>query len=66
MEKLIYDADSCISQTCPKFVIDEKTQVVSLIDREGNRANMTIEHFNKFVRAIRTGEVKELTSVKRK
>lgn len=70
MEKLIYDADSDAVCTgggpCPKFVIDEQKQVISLIDKKGNRADMSVEHFNRFVRAVKTGEIREFTSVMRK
>ena len=56
-EKMIYDADEkCnFSTNCPKFVVNEQTHVVSLIDIQGNRANMSIKHFNKFVRAVKSG-----------
>ena len=69
MEKLIYDADPsgpCANGPCPKFVVDEQTRIVSLIDKQGNRANMSIGHFNKFVRAARSGEIRELRSLRRK
>ena len=57
--KLLYDMDECTNTpTCPKFVVDEKTQIVSLIDRQGNKANMSIEHFNKFVRAVKKERLK--------
>ncbi len=63
MEKTIYDADpsqECATGTCPKFVVNDETQIVTLIDKQGNRANMSIEHFNKFIKAARSGEMSEL------
>ena len=69
-QKLIYDADidkTCGSDgPCPKFVLDEQTRVVSLIDKQGNRANMSTEHFNNFVRAVRTGEITMIKPLRRK
>ncbi len=66
METLIYDAELCAGGPCPKFVVDEEKQVVSLIDRQGRRAEMTVEHFNTFVKAVKSGDIKELASLKRK
>jgi hypothetical protein len=64
METLIYDADPTSICTrdrpCPKFVLNKKTGVVSLIDKQGNKANMSIAHFNKFVMAAKTGKIKEV------
>jgi hypothetical protein len=68
MEKTIYDVDgveTCgAGRTCPKFVINEQTNVVSLIDRQGNRASMTIGEFQDLIRgtskAIKNGSVKAL------
>ncbi len=67
VERIIYDAEICPAGTfCPKFVFDESTKTVSLIDKQGNRANISIEDFNKFVRAVISGEIRELTSMIRK
>lgn len=55
-----------IATRCPKFVFDESTKTVSSIDKQGNRANISIEDFNKFVRAVISGEIRELTSMIRK
>jgi hypothetical protein len=70
MEKLIYDVDgkqgSKVGDNCPKFVVDEQKQTVSLIDRAGNKANMTVSEFNQIARAFKSGEIKELASVIRK
>lgn len=67
MEKLIYDAEGgCGSGTnCPKFVVDEQRQVVSLIDKQGNKAGMSIADFNEFVRAVRSGEITKLSKFRR-
>ncbi len=72
MEKLIYDVDGvregCMkgSVNCPKFLVDEQKQIVSLVDRMGNRTNMTISEFNQIARAFRSGEIKELATIMRK
>jgi hypothetical protein len=67
MEKLIYDVDPCMTGlSCPKFVLDSDKNIVSLIDRQGNRANMSIEHFNKFVSAVKSGEITELANPRKK
>lgn len=50
----------------PKFVLDEHADAVSLIDEVGNVAKMSIEHFNKFVRAVKTGEIKEITLLRKR
>jgi len=57
MEKTLYDADpeGCKNGPCPKFVVDEQTQIVSLVDKQGNRASMSVEHYNRFVRPARGG-----------
>lgn len=69
--KLIYEVDGIkegcrVSPNCPKFVLDELRQTVSLIDRAGNKANMTVSEFNQIARAFKSGEIKELASVIRK
>jgi len=72
MEKIIYDVDGVKdgchlgSTNCPKFVVDEQKQTVSLIDRSGNRAHMTVSEFNKIARAFKSGEIKELVLVLRR
>lgn len=51
----------------PKFVSNENGWI-SLVDKQRGRADMTVEEFNRFVRAIKSGEIKEqgLTSLRRK
>jgi hypothetical protein len=68
MEKTIFDVNpECTGGiTCPKFVIDESTRIVSLIDRQGNRASMTVEEYNGFIKAAKTGAMAELRSLERK
>lgn len=68
MEKTLYDADpeGCKNGPCPKFVVDEQTQIVSLVDKQGNRASMSVEHYNRFVRAARSGAMRELRILRRK
>lgn len=59
--RLLYDMDECTdTPTCPKFVVDEQTKMVTLIDKQGNRANMSVEHFNRLIRAVKSGEIKEI------
>ncbi len=61
MEKLIYDMEECrAGHNCPKFVINKKTKIVSLIDKKGNRSEMNIKHFNKFIKAVKNNEIKEI------
>lgn len=62
--KTIYDAGETECPNglqCPKFVFNEKDGV-SLVDKQRGRADMTIEEFNRFVRAVKTGELKEINS----
>jgi hypothetical protein len=69
MEKLIYDAEICTNKetgSCPKFVLDSDKNIVSLIDRQGKRADISTEHFNKFIRAVKSGEIRELAILRRK
>jgi hypothetical protein len=65
MEKLLYDVDGgtqgCrLGSECPKFVLDEKTQMVGIVDRQGARVNMTIKDFNNIARAFQNGKLKQL------
>lgn len=65
MEKLelLFDADptDCgTSGPCPKFVLDEQAKKVFLIDKKGQKAEMTLEHFNKFVDAVLSGDLKKV------
>jgi hypothetical protein len=71
MDKLIYDGDeqqctNTATGSCPKFVLDSDKNIVSLIDKQGKRANMSIEHFNKFIRAVKSGEITELADPRKK
>ncbi len=69
VEKTLYDVDglgSRYGENCPKFILDEETQIVSLIDRKGNRASMTVLEFNKIAKAFKTGEIKDINMVLRK
>lgn len=45
---------------CPKFVVNKKTEIVSLIDKKGNKSEMSIKHFNKFIKAVKNNEIKEI------
>lgn len=57
----MYDAEGgCLGGTCPKFVLDEKARKVVLVDRRGHEAEMSIEHFNKFIDAVLSGELKRV------
>jgi hypothetical protein len=61
MTRVIFDADECSAgPNCPKFVIDEKTKVVSMIDKKGKKVDMTVGEFNKFVDAVLSNEIKRL------
>ena len=48
------------SLNCPKFVLDEHTRTVTLIDRHGNKSNMSVEEWNRFHRLIRRGIIKKI------
>lgn len=67
--KLIYDVDGVEGSrgggSCPKFVLYENLDLVTLVDRRGKRANMKISEFNQIVNAIKQGEIKEIKSIKR-
>ena len=67
-EKIIFDADpgnrdiyeACTGgHSCPDFMLNEQTNVVTLIDKQHRRVPMSISSFNSFVRAIRCGEADE-------
>jgi hypothetical protein len=60
--KTIYDlsAKACGSDRCPKFVLDERTGAMSFVDKQGKKANLTVAEFNRFVRAVKEGKIKEL------
>ena len=63
-EKLIYDVDgtegSKSGGNCPKFVLDEQMNIVTVVDREGRKARMTINEFNQIVNAVKNGEIKTI------
>lgn len=60
-EKIIYDVGECSNgRTCPKFVIDGQKSTVSLIDKQGNRANMTVTEFNTFIKAVKRNAITEV------
>lgn len=61
MEKILYDADPCgAGAPCPKFVLSADKKEVTLIDKKGRKASMSIEHFNKFIDAAKSGELKKI------
>ena len=70
MKKIIYDLggngdgviDGCArgSPNCPKFIFDTRTQLVTLIDRKGNKSSMSVAEWNRLHKLIRTDIIKEL------
>jgi|GEM_PF-1699203 hypothetical protein len=69
-ERMIFDADpgnldaaeECLfGHSCPEFVLDGESDKVVLIDKRHNRVDMSIEHFNGFVRGANSGQITEIT-----
>jgi hypothetical protein len=74
MEKELFDAGKdgthggCAqgSVNCPKFTLNEQSGRVTLTDRDGNQAFMTIHEYNNIIKAARTGVIAELKTLQRK
>ena len=45
---------------CIRFEVNEQKQTVDVVDGSGGKASMSIQEYNKLVRAVRNGEVKEV------
>jgi hypothetical protein len=61
MEKILFDANPCdVGKSCPKFVLDEERGQVFLIDKKGNKAEMCIKDFNKFIDAVFAGNLMKI------
>lgn len=67
-ERVLFDVNPLcgFDAQCPKFVLDEQKQIVSLVDKQGSRASMTVQEFNKFVQAVKSGDLAELKPLIRK
>ncbi len=55
-----YDEDCNTGRGCPKFVLDEGTGKVALMDRKGNSATMDVKEFNAFIDAVLSGQVNKI------
>jgi hypothetical protein len=67
--KLIVDLDKCTSDIeggCPAVFLDARKQTVSFIDKQSGRATISVEHYNKFIRLVTSGEIKEIVPLIRK
>ena len=49
-----------------RFTADTATNRVVVTGAGGNQASMAVKHFNRFVEAARSGELKELAPLRRK
>jgi hypothetical protein len=49
-----------------RFAVDMGTKRVAVLGEKGERADMSVKHFNRFVGAIRSGEISTLKSLSRK
>ncbi len=73
-EKKLFDAGGdgtvggCMhgSPNCPVFTLNEQEGIVTLKDRQGNKAFMTVAEYNNFIRAVKTGVMTELKTLQRK
>ena len=54
------------STNCPVFTLNEKEGIVTLKDRQGNKAFMTVPEYNNFIRAAKNGVITELKTLQRK
>lgn len=60
--KVLYDLnEGCGGGGCPKFVHDVLKDEVTLVDKQGGKAVLTVAEFNRFAMAFRSGVLAPVT-----